>query len=215
MSASVWMWILSLCLLGGTIMKHTGIIPAIKTHKKLEQFLKSENQYGVLMDFQISQLPPLIKDIKKAGKKVLVHLDLIKGISSDEYGAIYLVQELKVDGIITIKPSVVKLCKKRNVMGIMRLFLKDRHSLEQSMALVERTNPDLVEVLPYMPSILPELNERLKCPYLMGGLINTEDQAKTVIEGGAIAITTSKESLWQTDLSGHISNKRKDNSNDL
>ncbi len=196
-------------------MKHTGIIPAIKTHKKLDQFLKSENHYGVLMDFQISQLPPLIKDIKKAGKKVLVHLDLIKGISSDEYGAIYLIQELRVDGIITIKPSVVKLCKKRNVMGIMRLFLKDRHSFEQSMALVERTNPDLVEVLPYMPSILPELNERLKCPYLMGGLIETEEQAKTVIKGGAIAITTSQDSLWSVDFTNIVSTTGKDNSNDL
>lgn len=196
-------------------MKQTGIIPAIKTHKTLELFLKSENEYGVLMDFQISQLPPLIKDIKKAGKKVLVHLDLIKGISSDEYGAIYLVQELKVDGIITIKPSVVKLCKKRNVMGIMRVFLKDRHSFEQSMALVERTNPDLVEVLPYMPSILPELNERLKCPYLVGGLIETKDQASTVIEGGAVAITTSKETLWSATLTMSQGNNGKDNSNDL
>ena len=196
-------------------MKHTGIIPAIKTHKKLDAFLKTDNHYGVLMDFQISQLPPLIKDIKKAGKKVLVHLDLIKGISSDEFGAIYLIQELKVDGIITIKPSVVKVCKKRNVMGIMRLFLKDRHSFEQSMALVERTSPDLVEVLPYMPSILPELNVRLKCPYLMGGLIKTKQQAITVIEGGAIAITTSDDRLWSTDFSVHSNKDRKEYSHDL
>jgi|AntRauTorckE6833_2_1112554.scaffolds.fasta_scaffold01835_4 glycerol uptake operon antiterminator len=188
-------------------MNHSGIIPAVKTHKKLELFLKSDNDYGVLMDFQISQLPPLIKDIKKANKKVLVHLDLIKGISSDEYGAIYLIQELKVDGIITIKPNVVKLCKKRQVIGIMRLFLKDRHSFEQSMALVERTQPDLVEVLPYMPSILPELNQRLNVPFLMGGLIETESQVKSSIQGGAIAITTSKDDLWFKTFNVQSNNK--------
>jgi len=196
-------------------MKQIGIIPAIKTHQKLELFIKSPHQYGVLMDFQVSQLPPLIKMIKEANKKVLIHLDLIKGISSDEYGAIYMIQELKVDGIITIKPSVVKLCKKRHIMGIMRIFLKDSHSFEQSMTLVKKTQPDLVEVLPYMPTLQKELNDRLNCPYLMGGFITSKSQVNTLIKGGAIAITTSDDTLWFADTTQPLNNNRKEHSNDL
>jgi glycerol uptake operon antiterminator len=62
-------------------------------------------------------------------------------------------------------------------------------------------------VLPYMPSILPELNQRLNVPFLMGGLIETESQVKSSIQGGAIAITTSKDDLWFKTFNVQSNNK--------
>ncbi len=172
------------------------IIPALSTHQSIKKFCQTDIEFGLLMNFQLSQLPEIIREMKKWNKKIFVHLELIKGLSNDEYGAIYLIQELHVHGIITTKPKVVQLCKKRGILGIMRFFLKDKLSLNQSINLLKQTQPDMIEVLPALPSKIHHILYHVDKPILMGGLIETESEVEACIEKGASAITTSKEALW-------------------
>ncbi len=173
------------------------IIPAISNHQDLKTFLSSPLTYGILMNFQLAQLPELVIQMKNQQKKVLIHSELIKGLSSDEYGAIYLIQTLKVDGIISSKPKVIEVCKKRNVIGILRFFLKDSISLEQSLEVANKTNPDYLEVLPAVcTDIIKEIKDKVQCDILMGGLIRTKEQVKACHVAGAIAVTTSNPKLW-------------------
>ena len=173
------------------------VIPAISNHNELRAFLDHHLTYGILMNFQLAQLPDLVSQMKEKNKKVLIHSELIKGLSSDEYGAIYLIQTLKVDGIITSKPKVIEICKKRKVMGILRFFLKDSISLMQSLEVVQKTKPDYLEVLPALTiEIIPEIRQAVTCDILMGGLIRTKAQIEKCLEAGAIAVTTSNPKLW-------------------
>ncbi|MCK5732054.1 MAG: glycerol-3-phosphate responsive antiterminator [Tenericutes bacterium] len=173
------------------------IIPAIHNHKKLNSFLNSDLKYGILMNFQLAQLDELIKTMKKHNKKVLVHSELIKGLSSDEFGAIYLIQSLKVDGIISSKTKVIDVCKKRGVIGVYRFFLKDSISLAQSISLGQKLKPDFVEILPsYCYNLITDIKDKLKCEVLVGGLIKNQELAKKCFANGALALTTSDESLW-------------------
>lgn len=176
------------------------IIPAISSHQSLKRFLVSELDYGILMNFQLAQLRELVEVMKKHNKKVLIHLELLKGISNDEYGAIYLIQELQVDGIITTKPRVIDLCKKRKVIGIMRFFLKDTLSLNQSIDLVKKVQPDALEVLPAMAEPIANLKKFIDCPILLGGLIQSKDHVAHCLKSGAVAITTSDETLWNQTI---------------
>jgi glycerol uptake operon antiterminator len=174
------------------------IIPAISNHKKLKEFLETDLTYGILMNFQLAQLEELVKLMKKNNKKVLIHSELIKGLTSDEFGAIYLIQVLNVDGIISSKPKVIEVCKKRGILGIYRFFLKDTISLEQSLDIGKRLRPDFVEVLPAACyDLIPEIKTELNAQILMGGLIRDEAQALKCFEVGAIAITTSNPELWK------------------
>lgn len=173
------------------------IIPAIYNHKKMKIFLESDLKYGILMNFQLAQLEDLVKIMKKNNKKVLIHSELIKGLSSDEYGAIYLIQSLNVDGIISSKPKVIEVCRKRSVLGIYRFFLKDTISLEQSIEIGNRLRPQYVEILPSACyDLIPYIKERLNCEVLMGGLIKDADLAKKCFQHGALALTTSDVELW-------------------
>lgn len=173
------------------------VIPAISNHQELKAFLQSSLVYGILMNFQLAQLPELVSEMKNRHKKVLIHSELIKGLSSDEYGAIYLIQTLKVDGIISSKPKVIEVCKKRKVIGILRFFLKDSISLEQSLDVASKVNPDYLEVLPACClDIIPEIKKRLSCDIMMGGLIRSREQIKACLASGAIAVTTSNPSFW-------------------
>jgi glycerol uptake operon antiterminator len=173
------------------------IIPAIPNHQALKKFIESKYTYGILMGFQLAQLKLLIDTCHKANKKVLVHSELIRGLSHDEYGAIFLIQELKVDGLISSKPKVIELCKKRNVIGIFRFFLKDSISLEQSLMITKKIEPVYLEVLPATgTNLIKYIKEQVHAEILMGGLIQDKSQIQNCISSGAIAVTISNTNLW-------------------
>ncbi|MGE4572181.1 MAG: glycerol-3-phosphate responsive antiterminator [Candidatus Izemoplasmatales bacterium] len=174
------------------------VIPAISNHKKLKEFLESDLSMGILMNFQLAQLEVIVNKMKEARKKILIHSELIKGLSSDEYGAIYLIQNLQVDGIISSKPKVIETCKKRNIMGVYRFFIKDTISLEQSIEIAQRLRPDFIEILPGSCfELIPDLKQKLNCQIWMGGLINSEANIQQCFIHGANAITTSNTDYWQ------------------
>jgi len=173
------------------------IIPAISDYKKLNVFLESDLKIGILMNFQLAQLEQIIKKMKDHQKIVLVHSELIKGLSSDEYGAIYLIQELHVDGMISSKPKVIEICKKRHVMGVYRFFIKDTISLEQSIEIGQRLRPDFIEILPgACYDLIGRIQQSIDAKVWMGGLINTKEHIQQCYKHGAIAITTSNTDLW-------------------
>ncbi len=173
------------------------VLPAISSHQALRKFLKTDLVHGILMNFQLAQLEELVTTMHKHGRKVLVHLDMVKGLMSDEYGAIHLIQNLHIDGIISIKPRVIELCKKRNVLGIMRFFLKDSISLRQSLEIAQKTLPDALEILPTGHThIIDRIKDKLPVDVLMGGLIETPEEIDACLSAGAVAVTTSKEALW-------------------
>jgi len=180
------------------LMLKQKVIPAIGNHEDLRTFLSLDLEYGILMNFQLAQLNDLVTMMKKANKKVIIHSELIKGLASDEYGAIYLIQNLNVDGIISSKPKVIEICKKRKVLGIFRFFLKDTLSLDQSIELTKNINPDYLEILPALSfEIIKFIKTKVNSQILMGGLISDANQINKCIENGAIAVTTSNKVLWK------------------
>lgn len=172
------------------------VIPAISSHQAMRYFFKSNLVIGILMNFQLAQLDDLIKDMRQHQKKVFVHLELIKGLSNDEYGAIYLIQNFAVDGIITTKPRVIELCKKRNTFSIMRFFLKDTLSFNQSLDMMHHYQPDAIEILPAIPRMVEMIQPHITVPIILGGLIKTDKEVAEAKAVGAVAVTTSKEALW-------------------
>ncbi len=152
---------------------------------------------GLVMDFQLAELPHVIESMQAHQKQVLIHLDLIKGLASDQYGAIYCIQTFNIAGIITSKPRVISICKKRGVIGILRVFLKDRHALKKGLDVIDECKPDIIEVLPYMPQILPTIQKHFDKPIFMGGLITQQNHIVQCLEQGANSITTSSHELWE------------------
>ncbi len=172
------------------------VIPAISSHQAMRHFFKTDLEIGLLMNFQLAQLDELISAMRAHQKKVFVHLELIKGLSNDEFGAIYLIQNFQVDGIITTKPRVIELCKKRSTFSIMRFFLKDTLSLNQSLEMMKHYQPDAVELLPAIPHMIDTVKTHHDIPIFLGGLIKNQAEVEDAKNGGAVGITTSSESLW-------------------
>lgn len=174
------------------------ILPAAKQMKQLEQILESRYQYGVLLDTHIARLGQMYRLIREAGKSMFLHADLIQGLKNDEYAAEYLCQEIRPDGLISTRSSVILKAKQKGIAAIQRVFLLDTLALEKNYALLEKTKPDYIEVLPgAMPHMIDEVYRRTGIPIFAGGLIRTPMQVEEAIAAGALAVTTSSRELFR------------------
>lgn len=174
------------------------ILPAIRRMKDLEKLLKTSYTYIVLLDSHIGQLKSIVDLGRANGKKLLLHADLIEGLKNDEYAAEFLCQSIRPAGIISTRGTVITKTKQNGLIAIQRLFLLDSSALEKSYTLLERTQPDYIEVLPgIIPHIIKEVKDRSGIPIFAGGLIRTVGDVEQALGAGATAVTTSNTELWQ------------------
>lgn len=179
-------------------MLNQKVIPSICDFKSLDYFLTLDLEYCVIYNFHINHLDTIIKKIKAAEKKVLIHGDMIQGLKSDKAGCEYLCQRLGVDGVLSIKSSVLLTAKNNGCLAIQRIFLIDSSSLEKSLELVERVNPDILEVLPgiAIPAI-KLIKKTIDIPMIGGGLITKAEEIEEAYNAGLIGISTGKKELWK------------------
>lgn len=174
------------------------ILPAIRKMEDIEKIMKSNYKYIVILEVHVSRLKPIFQLAEDYHKKLIVHMDLIYGLKSDDYATEYICQEFKPFGIISIKGSVILKAKQKGVKSIQRLFVLDSGSIEKGYALIERTQPDYIEVLPgIVPKIIKDIREHTNKEVFAGGLIDTVEEVEQVYESGAIAVTTSDKKLWK------------------
>ena len=179
------------------------ILPAVRQMKDMEKLLVSPFEYIVLLDVHIAQLKPIFQMVRPHNNKLLLHVDLIQGLQNDSYAAEYLCQEFTPYGLLSTKASVIIRAKQKGVVAIQRIFLIDNSSFEKSGALLEKTNPDYIEVLPSpMLPYLKQLKTGRDIPLLAGGFIRTEDDVNRALEAGAVAVTTSSQTLWKQYAAG-------------
>lgn len=174
------------------------ILPAVRDLKQLDRFLASPYEYGVLLDSHVGQLRAIVNAVHKAGKKIFLHVDLIQGLKHDEYAAEFLCQDIKPDGLISTRSTVITKAKQRGVIAIQRLFLIDSSALTKTYSLIEKARPDYIEVLPgIVPSLIAEVHEATGVPIIAGGFIRSTTDVETALNAGAIAVTTSERDLWK------------------
>ncbi|WP_255822163.1 glycerol-3-phosphate responsive antiterminator [Halobacillus shinanisalinarum] len=174
------------------------ILPAIKHMKEFESLLESTSEYIILLDTRLGLLKKIVNAGQKAGKKVLIHVDLVQGLKADDYGMEFLGREVKPDGVISTRSTVIQRAKKYELITVQRLFLIDSQAIEHNVQIIKKAQPDYVEVLPgILPGMIQEVKDRLGVPVIAGGLIRTMEEVDEAIQSGASAVTTSRTELWK------------------
>lgn len=163
----------------------------------MEKFVQTDYRSCVLLDTHIGHLNGIFNYLKKEQIETFIHIDLIKGMSHDEFACEYIIQNYKPKGIISTKTKVIKRAKDLDTVTVLRVFIIDSHALERSIQLIQRTQPDYVEVLPGVASkAIQQIKEATQIPVIAGGLISDEAEIDTAVDYGAHLVTTSKRALW-------------------
>lgn len=173
------------------------VIPAIRNLRDVEAALRTTKPYLVVMNVHIALARSVVAQAEQHGKKILLHADLIDGLKSDEPAAEFLAQEVRPAGIISTRNNVLLTARKKGLITIQRFFLLDSLALDNSLVQIEKTKPDFVELLPgIMPSIIRQFADTTQVPVIAGGLIRSEEDVRNSLAAGAVAVTTSRKSLW-------------------
>ena len=181
------------------IVKKQICVPVVSSMKRMERFIDSNLKVCVLQDIHISLLEYMIKTLHDHNKLALVHIDMVHGISSDEHGTEFLCQRLRADGIISSKSRIIETTKKNKKIAIQRMFLIDSKSIERGIETLQKSQPDIVEVMPAIAyKIIPYINKSINIPIIGGGLLKNKEDIIEGLSAGCVAFTVSDLCLCQS-----------------
>ncbi|MEY0232906.1 glycerol-3-phosphate responsive antiterminator [Providencia manganoxydans] len=179
------------------------IIPSVRNYKYFERALASHSEYILLPDADIGNLQSMIGKCHKAGKKVLVHLELLGGFKPDQAGVTVLKNFYKVDGVISSNFTALRYAKKEGLETIFRVLLVDSRSLEQASNMVKNYSVDVdaIELLPAEYActcfdLLKRSFNQANTQFIAGGFVKRKYLVEKIFYTGFNGITTSEHTLW-------------------
>lgn len=174
------------------------IIAAIRSDEDLEKVITSEVLIVFVLYGSIMNIKRICEKLKKAGKIVFVHVDLIEGLKGDYTGLLFIKECGEPYGIISTKSTNIKNGKRLGLCVIQRIFAVDSLSLETGIKNIQAVLPDAVEVMPGVASkIIKSMGSAVQVPIIAGGLIQTKMDIMESISAGAMAVSTTEKKLWR------------------
>ena len=177
------------------------VIAAIKDCNGMNEVLEMEDIKVVFVIYgDLCSLPDITKALKDAGKIVLIHMDLVQGLSQKEISVDYIDKFCHADGIITTKHSLVRRAKELGMYSVLRFFVIDSIAFENIKQVDQFPNsmkPDFIEILPgVMPKVIERITQQTKIPLIAGGLIRDREDVMGALSAGAMSVSSSNKEVW-------------------
>ena len=167
------------------------VIAAVKDEEGLRACLDSEIRIVFVLYGDICSISGIVGRLKDAGKTVIVHLDLISGLSGKEIAVSFIHSTTAADGIISTKPALIRQAKELGMFAI------DSMAFENIRRQSESVHPDFIEVLPgLMPKVIRRICAEGRIPVIAGGLITDREDIMAALNAGAISISTTNRKVW-------------------
>ena len=177
------------------------VIAAVKSDAGLQAAVEMEEIQVIFVLYgDVCTIPDILEKIKAAGKKAMVHIDLIAGLSAKEISVEFIARQTRADGIITTKPALVRRAKELGIFAVLRFFVIDSLALKNIENLEMQcgtSRPDFIEVLPgVMPKVLGRIAKVSRIPMIAGGLITEKEDVIAALSAGAIAVSSTNQDVW-------------------
>ncbi len=177
------------------------VIAAVKNDSGLQTATAMEEIQVIFVLYgDICTIPEIVEKIKDSGKKALVHIDLIAGLSAKEVSVEFIKRQTNADGIITTKPALVRRAKELGLFTVLRFFVIDSLALKNIENLESQhgmSRPDVIEVLPgVMPKVLQKIAKVSRIPMIAGGLVTDREDVIQALSAGAMAVSATNQEVW-------------------
>lgn len=180
-----------------TALEENPIIAALRRREALPLAADSPARVVFLLCGDILCVKEDVALLKKAGKRVFVHMDLLGGIGRDAPAVEYMVRQVQPDGIISTRSQVIRLGKEQGIATVQRFFLVDSQSVALAAETAAVSRPDLAEVMPGIcPRVIRSLFQQMKTRIIAGGMVEEKGDILAALAAGAVGVSTSKASLW-------------------
>lgn len=173
------------------------VIAAVRDVNDMELAIHSPVKAIFLMCGDIMNIKDIVDQAKRNGKAIFLHIDLLRGIGSDQQGLEYLAKCVRPDGIVTTKNHLIKIAKKLDMYAIQQVFLIDTQAFNKSIQNIRMNKPDAIELMPaLMPRVISEIVAETDAPVVAGGLVHHKEEITNALEAGAISVAVGQNLLW-------------------
>lgn len=173
------------------------IIAAVKNEQQLQRALESDCETVFLLFGDILSIAGYAQAVRDTGKNAIVHLDLINGLSAKEIAVDFIARTTCACGIISTKPMLVRRAKELGLFSVLRVFVIDSRAFDNISRDLSAVQPDVLEILPgILPGVIARLSGTVTTPIIAGGLISQKKDILDALEAGALAVSTTDETLW-------------------
>ncbi|HEX3601876.1 MAG TPA: glycerol-3-phosphate responsive antiterminator [Lacipirellulaceae bacterium] len=129
---------------------------------------------------------------------LFVHVDLVAGLENNEAGIEYLATFERITGVVTVHHFLATSARKAGLLSIVRLFLSDSRAVDRGLAVVNKSHPDAIEILPGVVAAKVASDfATCRIPRIAGGLCRTEADVAEVLGSGCRAVTSTSNLLWK------------------
>lgn len=177
-----------------SLLEQDPVIAAVGDDK-WEAALQYPGKVIFYLSADILTLAEKLASAHRAGKLVMVHIDLTEGLGKDRAGIAYLAK-CGVDGVISTKGSLIRYAKEQGLIAIQRCFALDSRGLESIADALKSTTPHMLEI---MPGVIPKAIAKFaksSIPVIAGGLLQTKQEVLDALDAGATAVSTGCKALW-------------------
>lgn len=173
------------------------VIPEVKNDEWLSCLDQSESEIVYILYGDIITIPDIVERAKRRGKYVLVHLDLIDGLSPREISVDFIKKYTKADGVISTKQVVIKRANELGLFSVQRFFMMDGITYANIARYVKTCDPDIVELMPSgLAKVIRYLVEIIHRPVVAAGLTQDKEDVIGALSAGAVAVATSNREMW-------------------
>ena len=173
------------------------VIAAVKDEEGLQACLDAEIGIVFVLFGDICTIPEIVRKLKEREKTVIVHIDLIAGLSGKEVAVNFIHSSTEADGIISTKPALIRHAKELGMRTVMRFFAIDSMAFDNIRRQSEAVRPDVIEVLPgLMPKVIRKICRDSLIPVIAGGLITEREDIMAALQAGAVSISTTNRKVW-------------------
>lgn len=173
------------------------VIPEIKNNEWLEALKESDSDIAYVLYGDICTIADIVERVRGSGKRAIIHVDLIVGLSAKEISVDFIKKYTEAEGIISMKPAMIKRANELGMFTIQRFYMMDGFTYANIEKHVKNCNPDVVEFLPAgLYKVMKYLAETIKKPIVASGLTQDKEDIIGALKAGAIAVATTNRSLW-------------------
>ncbi len=175
------------------------VIAAVKDWKGLEKCCGLENIRVVFVLFgDLCTIADIVDRIQASGKYAIVHVDLVKGLGSQEISIDFIKKNTRACGIISTKSTMIRRARELDLCTVMRFFILDSMAYANIQKQLSSVRPDFIEILPgIMPRVIRKICGQVKQPVIVGGLIEKREDIMMALDEGAISVSSTNEKVWE------------------
>ena len=173
------------------------VIAAVRDQEALDRASLAPVSVIFILSTSLTNLEAQVRQCHERNKLSFVHLDMVAGLGKDHEALQFLDKAIKPEGIITTKPSLIKMAKGLGFVTVERVFLIDSLSIETGITLARSYHPDYLEVMPgTMPEVIEKIRGEIQTQVLAGGIITRKQQIYDLMRAGVAGVSTSNAELW-------------------